>query len=95
VAVAAKLLELFYVDACDLAVLVTGDTDLAPAIRTAKAMWPEKRIWAVFPFGRHNAELKALVHGTIKVKAKRYATHQMPNPVRISKTDLLWKPVGW
>lgn len=95
VAVAAKLLELFSLNACDLAVLVTGDTDLAPAIRTAKALWPDKQIWAAFPFGRHNAELKALVHGTIKVKAKRYVTYQLPNPVKVSSTEIIWKPAGW
>jgi uncharacterized LabA/DUF88 family protein len=95
VAVATKLLELFSLNACDLAVLVTGDTDLAPAIRTARTLWPDKQVWAAFPFGRHNAELKALVDGTIKVKARRYATYQLPNPVKTSSTELIWKPGGW
>lgn len=49
----------------------------------------------MFPFGRHNAELKALVHGTIKIKAKRYVTYQLPNPVKISGTEIIWKPAGW
>jgi len=68
---------------------------IAPAIRTAKALWPDKQIWAAFPFGRHNAELKALAHGTIKVKAKRYVTYQLPNPVKVSSTEIIWKPAGW
>jgi len=95
VAVAVKLLELLTVNACDTVVLVTGDTDLAPAIRTAKALWVDKRIWVVFPFARHNAELKALAHGTIRVKAKRYVANQLPNPVKVSATELVWKPAGW
>lgn len=95
VAVAVKLLELLAVNACDTIVLVTGDTDLAPAIRTAKTLYPNKRIWVIFPYGRHNAELKALAHGTIQVKAKRYIANQLPNPFKVSDTDLIWKPAGW
>jgi uncharacterized LabA/DUF88 family protein len=95
VAIAVKILELLIVDACDTVVLVSGDTDIAPAIRTAKALWPAKRIWVLFPVGRHNAELKAIAHGTIQMKAKRYPTHQLPNPVKISDTEVLWKPAGW
>jgi uncharacterized LabA/DUF88 family protein len=43
VAVAVRLLELFFTEACDTAVLVTGDTDLAPAIRTARQRFPHQR----------------------------------------------------
>ena len=95
VAVAVKLLELLALDACDTVVLVTGDTDLAPAIRTAKSLYPKKQIWVVFPYGRYNTELKVLAHGTIKVKAKRYAAHQLPNPVKRPDGTLIWKPTGW
>lgn len=95
VAVAVKLLELFAVDACDTVVLVTGDTDLAPAIHTAKHLFPTKRVWVVFPFGRHNAELKALAHGHIKIKAKSYINYQLPNPLKDSDTSVIWKPLGW
>ncbi len=95
VAIAVKLMELLAVDACDTIVLVTGDTDLAPAIRTAKMLWPAKRIWTLFPFGRHNAELKLLAHGWLKVKAKRYLSYQLPNPLKISDSELLWKPTTW
>jgi uncharacterized LabA/DUF88 family protein len=95
VAVAVKLLELLAVNACDTIVLVSGDTDLAPAIRTAKTLYADRRIWVIFPYGRHNAELKALAHGTIQVKAKRYIANQLPNPVKVSDTELIWKPVDW
>lgn len=95
VAVAVKLLELLTVNACDTVALVTGDTDLAPAIRTTKHLFPTKRIWAVFPFGRHNAELKALAHGHIKIKAKSYLDYQLPNPLKAGDSGVIWKPSGW
>jgi len=88
-------MELFMLNACDTVILVTGDTDLAPAIRTAKVRWPAKQIWALFPFNRHNAELKAIAHGHLKIKAKKYIDNQLPNPVKVSDTELLWRPAGW
>lgn len=39
VALAAKLLEVLHKDECDTAVLVTGDTDIAPAVRAASALF--------------------------------------------------------
>ncbi len=95
VAIAVKLMELLYVDACDTIVVVSGDTDLAPAIRTAKVLWPTKRIWALFPFGRHNAELKLISHGHLKMKAKRYLAHQLSNPVKSASGGVIWKPATW
>ncbi|MHC1725658.1 MAG: NYN domain-containing protein [Syntrophobacteraceae bacterium] len=44
VAISVKLMELLFFDKCDTAVLMTGDTDLAPAVRTAKRLFPNKRI---------------------------------------------------
>src|SRR6266568_532850 len=95
VAIAVKLLELCAVDACETIVIVTGDTDLAPAIRTAKVLWGSKQIWVLFPFARHNAELKLIAHGHLKMKARRYLSYQLPNPVKVSATDLIWKPTTW
>ena len=95
VAIAVKLMELFYVDACDTIVIVSGDTDLAPAVRTAKALWPKKQVWALFPFARHNAELKAICHGHLKMKAKRYVAHQLPNPMKSPSGGIIWKPGTW
>lgn len=95
VAIAVKLMELLYLDACDTAVLVSGDTDLAPAVRAAKALWPKKRIWALFPFARHNAELKAICHGHLKVKAQRYVTYQLSNPLKGLSGGVIWKPPTW
>jgi uncharacterized LabA/DUF88 family protein len=95
VAIAVKLMQLLHLDACDTIVIVSGDTDLAPAVRTAKVLWPAKRIWVLFPFGRHNAELKLISHGHLKIKAKRYAAYQLPNPVKSPGGIVIWKPTTW
>jgi hypothetical protein len=93
VAIAAKLLELLARDECDSIVLVTGDSDIAPAMRTAKALFPAKRLYCCFPYNRQSHELRGLAEKTFKISRQCHGRHQLPNPVispggrRISKPD--------
>lgn len=80
VAISVKLLELFYFDQCDTAVLVTGDTDLGPAIKTAFRLFPEKQIYTLFPYKRKNKELAKLATGPFVIGANRYQACQFDNP---------------
>jgi uncharacterized LabA/DUF88 family protein len=53
VAIAAKLLELLFLDQCDTCVLITGDTDVVPAVKTAQSLFPNKPIGFLLPYERH------------------------------------------
>jgi uncharacterized LabA/DUF88 family protein len=44
VAMATRMLELLFLDKCDTIVLVTGDTDIVPDVKTAKSLFPKKEI---------------------------------------------------
>ena len=66
---------------CDTVVLVTGDTDLLPAIRVARERRGEKCLAALFPLGRFNAQLQAAVDFSWTLKAATYIAHQLPDPV--------------
>lgn len=66
VAIAVKLVELFLRDQCDAAVLVTGDSDIAPAARTALRLFPQKSIYCCFPFNRQSFELKRVARACFK-----------------------------
>jgi uncharacterized LabA/DUF88 family protein len=50
--IALKMLDLAYQDAYDKAILISGDTDLIPAIKLIRERWPQKHIVAVLPIGR-------------------------------------------
>ena len=65
-------------DACDTVVLVTGDTDLVPAVRTARDRDPSKTLAVVFPYRRANAELKRVADAAFTIKAATYARPQLP-----------------
>lgn len=95
VALGVKLVEVFARDLCDTAVLVTGDNDLAPAIRCAKTMYPEKQICALFPYLRIGYSLQTLVDRSWRMKPARYVRHQLPNPCSLSDGTLVHRPGAW
>jgi len=95
VAIATKLFEVFYLDECDSVVLVTGDTDLCPAIEAVTRHFPTKRVFCLFPYKRKNKDLTKLVTKAIKVKAKQYTQHQLPNPVVLANGTEVYKPSTW
>lgn len=43
VAIAARLFEILCLDRCDTIVLITGDTDIIPAVKTAKTFFRKKK----------------------------------------------------
>ncbi len=95
VAIGLKVFEIFHKDECDTAVLVTGDTDLATVISSGKRIFPPKKILFLFPAFRGNRELAQLAPGSLKIKPKRYAQYQFPDPYVLSDGKAISKPVSW
>ncbi len=95
VAVAAKLLELVFTDACDAVVLVTGDTDLAPAVRTAQNSFPEKDIRFALPYKRHNNELRKMAPHSFTIGKEAYLNHQFSDPHQLTSEEMVNKPASW
>jgi uncharacterized LabA/DUF88 family protein len=94
VAVAVKLLELFHQDAADRVVLITGDTDIAPAVRAAKRMFPHREVCFAFPWQRRNDELSATVSRCISITREAYVRHQFPDSFVVGKKTYV-KPAAW
>lgn len=95
VAIASKMFELLAKDKCDCVVIVTGDTDLAPAVKTAKELYAEKKIVFAFPHGRKQDELLDLAPGSFKINYKAYMKHQLPDPFPLSDGTTIAKPSSW
>lgn len=94
VAVASKLFELLSKNECDTVVLVTGDTDLIPAVKTAKRLFLNSSIVIAFPFKRKNEDLAKLVP-SLTIKPKRYVQHQFPDPFVLPDGTIMNKPSTW
>jgi len=95
VALAAKLFEVCQNDQCETVVLMTGDTDLAPAVKTCSALFPEKKFLFAFPYKRKNKELHKIAKGSICIKPSRYQRHQFPDPLVLTDGTRISKPEEW
>jgi len=80
VAIGARLLELLARDRCDTAVLMTGDTDLVPAMRAGRRLRPDKRLGVIQPYRRVNRELSRSADFALTIRAANYARHQLSAP---------------
>lgn len=94
VAIASKVMELLHRDECDILVLVTGDSDYAPAVSTAHRLFPMKEICFLFPYKRKSKEL-AKMGRSWKITPDRYAKHQLPDRCRVAPATYVDKPVNW
>lgn len=95
VAIGIKLFEVFHKNECDTVALMTGDTDLAPAIRATKHIFPDKSIIFLFPYKRKNSELAQIASASFKLHKDSYLRHQFPNPVILSDGTQIQKPTSW
>lgn len=95
VAIAIKLLEVFFTNACETAVIVSGDTDLSPAVRKSQSLFPDKNIVFAFPYARKNKELASLAPGSFSINKKQYIRYQLPNPVILESGQKIYKPTSW
>lgn len=95
VAMASKMLEIFFKDDCDTVVLITGDTDIAPAVRTALRLFPQKNIYFGFPYKRKNKELASLTGKYFKITKEQIICHQFPELITSPSGEKLAKPMNW
>ena len=95
VAIAVKMMELCHLGAADRLVLVTGDTDLAPAVRTVQRLFPAINVVFAFPYRRKNLELDKLCPGSFEIGKAQYAKHQFPDPLVLPGGGTLAKPPRW
>lgn len=94
-ALAVRLFETCLTDEADTIVLVTGDTDLAPAVRACKRLFPSKLIFFGFPYRRTNGELAGIAPESFSIKLKSYLRNQLPDPLVLPDGTAIRKPPGW
>ena len=95
VAMAVKVVELCLVNTCNSIVIISGDTDLSPAIRKCQTLFSTKKIIFAFPYKRKNKELASLASGSFSINKKQYVRHQLPNPVILQDGRQIFKPSNW
>lgn len=94
VGLAVGAFELFHTDAVDVLAIVSGDSDLVPAVQAIKRNFADKKVVAVFPSGRKSDDLEKHVDASLRISSKAYTKHQLPDPFQLENLQIA-KPDTW
>ena len=79
----------------DMAMLISGDSDLTPPIREVHNLFKNTRVFVAFPPKRHNSSMAILAKGSLIIGRKKLVDAQFDDEV-ISKTGFKLKiPNEW
>ena len=84
-----------YQDKYDTALLVSGDSDLIPPLRSIKENFPQKKVGVAFPPMRHSLALHEVVDFSFIVGKKKLRDSQMPDEVVRADGFILKRPTTW
>lgn len=72
---AVSMIEDVFYKRCDVTVLVSGDSDLAPALKLIRSIAPSHQVRCVFPPGRRSGEL-------VRLSTRNYAMDSLESKLR-------------
>lgn len=93
--ITCRLVEDALDDAFDVAIVVSGDSDLVPPIQLVRRRWPRKRVIVAFPPARHSAQLKQSANGSVFIGERTLAHAQLPDAVVNIAGVPLRRPDRW
>ena len=84
-----------YKDKYDMALLISGDSDLVPPIRAVHENFPKKNVFVAFPPKRHNVTVANAAKGSMIIGRKKLVDSQLPDSVSKRDGFILKKPSEW
>lgn len=93
--IAIRLFQEAIADSFDTALIISGDSDLLPAIRAVKETFPMKRVGVVIPPGRQAELLKQETDFHMKIKEHHLESCQFPDAIKQKDGSILHKPKSW
>jgi hypothetical protein len=89
-----RLLEDAVARKFDVALLITADSDMMPAVKAVRRLRPEAKLVALFPPARYSDDLKRAVHAHFRIGEARLRQAQMPDTVYTPAASYS-RPVHW
>ena len=93
--IAVRLLEDAFDDLYDVAILISGDSDLAPPISSIRSRFPNKTVIVAFPPKRTSQKLRRVAHAAFPISGNTVRTNRLPDPVITADGVELRAPAGW
>lgn len=93
--IAVQLLSDAFDNLFDVALVVSGDSDLTTPIRRLKTRFPSKKVVAVFPPRRHSNELMRAADAYFAINEIKLRHSLLPDPVVTPAGIVLRRPATW
>jgi uncharacterized LabA/DUF88 family protein len=93
--IACQLLSDAFQDNFDVAILITGDSDLVPPIKHVHELFSKKRVVVAFPPNRHTNRLKDVSKGHFAIGKSKILDAQFPDEVTNKSGFKLNRPDSW
>ncbi|HEY1731589.1 MAG TPA: NYN domain-containing protein [Terriglobales bacterium] len=93
--IALRLLELAVQDRYDKAIIVSGDTDLIPAIKAVHRTFPQKKMGVVIPIGRASEDFKQNADFHHKMKIRHLISSRFDDNHQMSDGSIMPCPTAW
>lgn len=93
--IATQMIIDAYQDKYDMAMLISGDSDLVPPIRAIHEYFKQKRVFVAFPPKRFNNSVSLVAKGSLTIGRKKLADNQFPAEVTKRDGYILRKPKEW
>ncbi len=93
--IATQMIIDAYKDYYDMAMLISGDSDLVPPIRAIHDNFKHKRVFVAFPPKRHNSSVSIVAKGSLIIGRKKLVDSQFPAEVQKKDGYMLRKPTEW
>ncbi len=93
--IAVRLLTDAFEDRFDVALLVSGDSDLTTPLRTLRAQFPTKRLIVAFPPDRTSFELRNAAHAAFTIGEAKLRQSHLPEQVERADGFVLARPPHW
>lgn len=93
--IATELIMDAHNDKFDVAMIISGDSDLVPPILAAQKTCPEKRIVIAFPPSRSSERLKQTASAFFTIGEANIRQSQFPEEIRRAEGVVLKRPEKW
>lgn len=93
--IAVRLLNDAYDGAFDVAIVISGDSDLVPPVQSVRSRFPEKGLVVAFPPQRSSSDLRKTAHASFTISKNVIRNNRLPDPVITASGLHLKAPKGW
>jgi len=93
--IATQIIIDAYKDNYDMAMLISGDSDLVPPIKAVHENFKNKRVFVAFPPKRHNKSISLVAKGSLVIGRKKLADSRFDEEVKKRDGYILKKPKEW